>query len=460
LSGRWAALQRTSLGQKFPQTIALEGKYGLPTRVELPSPLTVIFGLNGTGKSRMLQEISESYGDCAVVSLSELIHYLQYEIGKRTDVEGLVEENSPLSDDKVRSDAVQDLVRRDYDEIKWYAVQMADSPFQAIVGEDVVPIFKVKHAGQEYDFRTMGLGELSAHLLMWILAYTKERADEAASTPLLLDEPDAFMPPPSRNVILSYLVEEAFGRSSPIVVASHSLELIRPALDSNSAVYLAEAANSITTVGPSHALSDRVAGLFGQSAPVEWLIFCEDESAYFLSGELLRAIAPRFWQSCRLLWCKNGYSDLEKIWEHLPRPSVSPEGMMNFAFFADGDKVEDVKKAISKTGKRFKDGDLFWPLLCLPGDPDALMKGAAELESEWLAGELRMTSDSLKGLLESLRGREVHNWVEGVLGGASVDRQGTLRALATAFVKMARPEALDEFRNALTAAAIIDVDDE
>ena len=297
LSGRWSALRNTPLGKTFPQTIALEGKLGLPTQIDLPSPLTLIFGLNGAGKSRILHEISDSCQGCVVVSLSDLIYYLQNEVGKRSDIEDLIEENSPLSEDKVRASEVGDLVRRDYEDVKWYVVPIVDGPFQAIVGEDVVPIFTVKHAGQEYDFRSMGLGELSAHLLMWILAYTKGND----ATPLLLDEPEAFMPPPSRDVVLSYLVEETFSRRSSIVVTSHSLELISPALDSGSAVYLAESANTITAVGHSEKLADRVAGLFGRSVPADWLILCEDEAAFILGDELLRVVAPRLWQGCRFL---------------------------------------------------------------------------------------------------------------------------------------------------------------
>jgi predicted ATPase len=361
LAERWARLRKSDLGQEFPLSIELQGNLGLPTQIELPSPLTLIFGLNGSGKTRILHEIAATYDGCVVVSLSDLIHYLLYDVGKRSDVLDLIEETSPLEGDKVRPQEVRDLVRRDYDELHWYVVPMSDSPFQSIVGEDIAPLFTVVHSGQAYDFRSMGLGELSAHLLMWMLAYTKE----APSTPLLLDEPEAFMPGPSREVVLSYLLEETIGRACPIIVASHSAELIQPALDSGSAVYLAEANNIVTALGPSNEFSERVAGLFGRTTPADWLILCEDEAAYILGDEIIRTVAPRLWQGTHFLWC-NGYGDLEIVWKHLPRPDPKPEGVISFAFLADGDKSDAVAAAITKRAASNTPGS-WWPIICLPG---------------------------------------------------------------------------------------------
>ena len=343
------------------------------------------------------------------------------------------------------------MVRREYEEVRWYAVPIADSPFQPIVGEEVVPIFTVRHAGQEYDFRNMGLGELSAHLLLWILAYT----EQGSAGPLLLDEPEAFMPAPSREVVLSYLLEEAFKRSAPIVVASHSLELIQPALDSGSAVYLSETANRVTAIGPSEALSELVAGLFGRSAPADWLVLCEDESAYILADQLMKAASPRLWQACRFLWCK-GYGDLETIWNHLPRPVRFPEGVMSFAFIADGDKAAAVARAKEVRSKRRATDDSPWPLFCLPGDPDALMKMAAEPDAEVLAGQFRITVPALRGTLARLRGREAHNWIEDILSIPGVDRQAGLKALAQSYVKLAGTNGgLDQFRAELLDAGML-----
>lgn len=450
---RWKDLKKSTLGKKYPLTISLRGNNGIPSQVELPSPLTLIFGLNGAGKSRLLSELSEAYDDCAVVSLSELINYLLHDFGKRDDIADLVEENSPLLPAKVPSSAVSDLVRRDYQEINWYAIPIMDSPFSGIVGEDVVPVFTARHAGHEYDFRSMGMGELSAHLLMWILAYSKE-----VSSPLLLDEPEAFMPSPSRAVVLSHLVEETIRRAQPMVIASHSLELIQPALDSGSAIYLSESGNTVSAISASEDLAERVAGIFGRSVPAEWLILCEDESAFILGSEFLRMVAPRLWQESRFLWCK-GYGDLEKIWSHLPRPSRMPEGVLQFAFLADGDQKDQVTRTFEKQQLAGKSKDQLWPFFCLPDDPDVLMKAAAMSHLEQIAGDVSITEPKLRGLLDRLRGREAHNWIEDFLSEITIERQVGLRALAASALDSASKDGtLQEFKVILTDHGLLSDD--
>lgn len=449
----WQRLRSSKIGSEFPNRIRLEDIPNFPEELELPSPLTLIFGLNGAGKSRMLASISSSYKGSVVVSLSNLIYYLKNDFGKRSDIADLMEEADPLTGDKVRRSEVSGLVRRDYQDIQWYVVSIADSPFRDIVGEDVVPIFTVRHGGQDYDFRDMGLGELSAHLLLWILAYTGENS----SFPLLLDEPEAFMPAPSRVAVLEYLLEETKKRKHPVIVASHSLEMIQPAIDANSAVYLSEKDNVVSMIGPSPELADRVAGLFGKAAPADRLFLCEDESAYILGDEIIRVTVPRIWQGARFLWCK-GYGDLKQIWEHLPRPSRIPDGVMKFVFLADGDKFAEVEEAIQKRkgnqkGKENEKSGRAWPFICLPGDPDALMKQAGEEHAEWLSSEFRYPLPQFQGLLERLRGSEAHNWVEAIIEETRIDRQSGLRYLARAYLRTATSDgSLSEFEQALRKA--------
>ncbi|MEU7880646.1 hypothetical protein [Microbispora bryophytorum] len=452
----WTKLNKSELATSFPLSIEIHPEQGIPEEITLPSPLTLIFGLNGAGKSRLLRGVSGSTLGGKVVSLHELINYLVNEFGARDDILELLEENGPLSPEKVMHSAVQDLVRRDYEEVIWYAIPIVDSPFSSIVGDEVVPAFVVQHAGSRYDFRTMGLGELSAHLLLWILSYTRESDDGL----LLLDEPEAFMPPPSRHVVLSHLLEATLKRKKPLVVASHSLELIQPALDSGSALLLAESRNIASLVGPSEELADRVAGLFGQVTPVEWLIICEDESAFIFGRELLRRADARLWQSTRFLWCK-GFGDLLTIWKHLPRPSRLPEGLIQFMFLADGDKAPEVERAIAATQKASHPApSQKWPFICLPDDPDVMMKQAAEENIALLSERLNMTEARLRGRFEALRGREAHNWVEDVLKEAAsvgVERQNCLNALALSAVASAEANGtIAQFRSALHACLMED----
>ncbi|MEU1463761.1 hypothetical protein ABZ467_24260 [Streptomyces sp. NPDC005727] len=373
----------------------------------------------------------------------ELVNYLLHDFGKRDDIQDLLDELDPLAPEKVKATEVQDLVRRDYDSIQWYAVPIVGSPFASLVGEEVVPVFVVRYGGLDYDFRRMGLGELSAHLLMWILSYSKGSGNQA----ILLDEPEAFLPAPSRTVLLAHLLETCINGGTPLVIASHSLELIQPALDADAAIMLTSRSAVSELTGPSEELRDKVAGLYGQSIQVEWIIFLEDEAACLFLQEILRAVEPRLWQSCRLLWC-SGYGDLESIWSRLPKPSVDVEGIPSFAFIADGDKQDDVTKAIAKMNRDDRPHNR-WPFLCLPGDPDVLMKEDAIKQVNYLSTQLGKTKGLLEGFFESIQGREAHNWVEEFITFSGRSRQEALKLLSATVVRSRSKASLRRFLSPL-----------
>ncbi|MGW6643774.1 hypothetical protein [Streptomyces iakyrus] len=417
--------------------------FGSRDQVELPKPLTVIFGLNGSGKTRLLNSLSKSMSDAPVVAMYELVNYLLHDFGKRDDISDLLDELDPLAPEKVKLDEVQDLVRRDYEEVRWYVAPIVGSPFSALVGEEVVPVFVVRYGGREYDFRSMGLGELSAHLLMWILSYSKGSDSQA----FLLDEPEAFLPAPSRVDFLAHLLETCINGGKPLVVASHSLEVIQPALDADAAIMLSPKSSEVEFIGPSDTLKDRVAGLYGQTREVEWVVLLEDEAAYVLIQEIARNVDPKLWQACRFLWC-SGYGDLEAIWAHLPRPEQKVDGVPSFAFIADGDKVEDVKRAIAKNDKKTRQKNR-WPLFCLPGDPDALMKACAKGQIPYIAEQVAQSSEAVIGFLESIEGREAHNWLDAFVAFARRPRQEAMGILSRAYVRNTDMSELRKFLSSL-----------
>ncbi len=430
---RWADLKAKPVGETYPLTLRIGDTLGLPETVTLPSPLTVVSGLNGAGKTRLLRELAIASSG-RVVALHQLLSYLQRDLALRDDIGELLEESGAKVLDGFLLQSVTDLVRRDYEEVRWYSVDIVDSPFRDIVGDDVVPAFVVRHQGATYDFRTMGLGELSAHVLMWLLSYSRENDAPL----LLLDEPEAFLPPPSRDVVLSYLLESSL-KGRRVVVASHSLELIQPAVAAGAALILSRSAGKIDIRNASEAdVQERVAGLFGQTQAPQVLLLCEDESAYVFSDELLRQMAPRIWSVSRFLWL-TGFGNLRAVWNNMPRPARLPEGVLPFAFIADGDKAAEVAALVAEhaaTMQAVPATRARWPIVALPADPDVLMKEAAERDIPGLARALRLAPAYLAGLLEQRQGREAHNWVLDLIEASEVDRQVALRALSACAVDM------------------------
>jgi ABC-type cobalamin/Fe3+-siderophores transport system ATPase subunit len=382
----------------------------------------VIFGLNGSGKSRVLRAIAAAETHSRVVDVGDLIARLRHAWRSRDDIAALVEETQPLSIPEDYSAAIRDLVRREYSSVDWFAIDIEGSPVAEIVGEEVLPYFRVGYSGSTYGAIDMGSGELATHLLLWLLLYMRDSPPQT----LLLDEPDAFMPAPVRIHLLDHLLEMAVGSQAQMVVASHSLEVIDPSLDAQAGLMLAETGNVVTCLSDGTQLRGMVAGIYGKAAQVGSLVICEDESAAALSQALIGACDPNLWRNATFLWCA-GAGDVFKLWEHLPRPERPPEGLTTFLFLVDGDQQAQVERLIAsgETAAR-------WPLGLLPGDPDALFAEASEGSLEYLAPRLRRPVDELRGFLVSLRGRDPHNWVREVVAWSGVDRLATLRALAEA----------------------------
>ena len=89
-------------------------------------------------------------------------------------------------------------------------------------GQILVPYFRVKHEGIEYSSLDMGLGEFSIRLLFRIFAQYR------ASPHLfvLLDEPDAYLPPITAGRLLARLLNVAKEEEWTLVIATHSEAMI------------------------------------------------------------------------------------------------------------------------------------------------------------------------------------------------------------------------------------------
>ena len=101
--------------------------------------------------------------------------------------------------------------RRTYSSVVLYEVELAD---------ETVPFFEVQSFNQAYDSRTMGSGELASFLIWWNLA--RMQADSI----MLLEEPESFLSPISRMAFVDTVLKHAFERPVCVVMTSHSGEII------------------------------------------------------------------------------------------------------------------------------------------------------------------------------------------------------------------------------------------
>lgn len=249
----------------------------------------VIGGRNGSGKSRFLREVASNLGDKSrLINLHYLCEQALTVLRSREDFDEMKEEYEVIGPDKDRREDIQHVIGRDYCQVNWYAFELdladegSSQQFKWGGEQPLLPYFEVSYRKYTYSSRDMGLGEFSVHLLFWILEQYREEDDLT----LLLDEPDAFLPPVGSSALLLRLLKICQKRKWRLIVSTHSSEMISAAVDNGVFVLLEsgpEGGTSATTCQEDEGVADRLL----PPPPVRYVFFVEDESALKLMEVLL-----------------------------------------------------------------------------------------------------------------------------------------------------------------------------
>ena len=365
-------------------------------------------GRNGAGKSQLLEAAKNVLGDRGVlIQLHQLCEQTRDALRSRGDVAGLVEDDGEMLVGAEILGHVGRIVGRDYDEIQWFALDLGptDEDTKAVLslgndGDDqgLVPHFRVRFNNVEYWTPDMGLGELSIHILFWVLE--QYRHEEGLT--LLLDEPDAYLPPIGSARLLARLQGLCRSRAWNLVITTHSEEMIRAALENDGLVVLRRGVDSSIEAARSWEVGGAVADDLLSRPPVDLVLFCEDESAAALCRALLRASAADRGLGISVVW-KGGTGDLNRLAKHLPRY----QGMLvKFGIVYDGDQRGNEGRGDVSAG---------WQTVFLPTaqDPDELFKSLASARSR-IAERLQVLETVVAGWLDSLGGSDKHDWVNGL----------------------------------------------
>lgn len=410
--------------------------------VNLAAACTVISGRNGTGKSRLLRNIQAELGRSAVrLDMHYLCEQALSILRSRTDTDEMVEEFDPLGPDDDRLDDVKRVIGREYDSVEWYALEIEPQDEEVAArfrwsreGSDdpLVPHFRVRYRDLAYSSNEMGLGEFSVHFLFWILDQYRDQSDLT----LLLDEPDAYLPPIGVESLLARLLNICLSRRWRLIISTHSAEMITRAVEEKALTLLRVDHQGRTSALHSASTPNLAVDLLPQPA-VDRVLFCEDESAWYLTRALLDVHNARLSKATSVVW-GNGHGYLRRLHEALPRP---PRSEIKFAYVFDGDQRGTQVAQASR-----------WPAVFLPTgeDPDALFREVARDPSK-LADRLGIGLTALQLTLDSIEAADKHDWVT-FLG----DRHGrpvVLRALAMLWAEQ-NPAAGKAFAGELDAGWI------
>lgn len=395
----WTRLKASCAGQParpFP--------VGDGSTLDLAAPCIVVGGRNGAGKSRLLRQLSASLdGAGLLLDLHHLCEQALMVLRSREDFNDMVEEYEDLGPTAERLDDLRRVVGRDYDLVEWFALEVEPSDqsvaerFRWSGDQPLVPYFRVEYRGLHYTSRDMGLGEFSVHFLFWILEHYREAADLT----LLLDEPDAFLPPVGVSALLTRVLQLCLKRGWRVVLTTHSEEMIVRALEAD-AFTLLRIDERGATVALNAADDPSVGSMLLARPPIEHIIFCEDESAWYLTRALLDSVDRQLLRATSVIWGRgSGY--LAKLHEHLPR---QPRPDIRFAFAFDGDQRGNVEVLEGR-----------WPAVFLPTneDPDTLFKRLAA-DPEGIGARLGRPTDEVARCLDMIEGADPHDWVNDLAG--------------------------------------------
>jgi energy-coupling factor transporter ATP-binding protein EcfA2 len=391
--------------------------------LDLSRGCTVVAGRNGAGKSRLLASAKAELADKGVlIQLHEICERVRAIHASRNDIPGMEEETGPLTLNADVVGHVYRIVGREYEDIQWFALDLepgdeSGSTFFWNGDQSFVPHFRAKYRGIEYTTLDMGLGELSVHVLFWVL----EQYRDVEGVTLLLDEPDAYLPPIGSERMLARVQDVCMRRGWDLVVSTHSEEMIRTACANEGLLLLRLGDHSVVESVRSWLDGPEIATELLSEPPVDLILFCEDESAAALTRSLLRAGAADRGRSTAVVW-KNGAGYLAALSQHLPR---YPQMKVKFGLVFDGDQRGRDGKGHLSAG---------WHLIFLPTseDPDELFKSLCA-DPGRLATRLQTDEAKVVAWLDALEGSDSHDWVNG-LGDRYGTRTAVLNALADLWV--------------------------
>lgn len=426
----WASLKKS-----YSNTPANQFAIG-GSSVDLAAACTVVSGRNGTGKSRLLRDLHAALGDSALLlDMHHLCEQALIILRSRTDLGEMAEEFEVQGPDEDRLDDIQRIVGRRYSSVEWYALEI--EPDDAAVAakfrwsgdESLIPYFRAKYGNLDYTSKDMGLGEFSVHFLFWIL----EQYREAKDLTLLLDEPDAYLPPVGVERLLARILDICLRRRWRVIISTHSGEMITRAVEEQALTVLRIDEEGNTVALQSTSTADVAAELLPRPT-IDRVLFCEDESAWYLTRALLDAHDLRLSRATSVVW-GNGHGYLRELHKFLPRP---PQSELKFAYVFDGDQRGTVDQL-----------DRRWPAVFLPSktDPDTLFQDAASDPTK-LAGRLGANPTSLQLTLDSIEADDAHDWVNSL--GERYGRPNALRIVATLWVEQ-NPESTAIFAADLEA---------
>ena len=414
----------------FLEAFGCSGVPGLDTIAIVPaSPLTVVCGANGVGKSRIIEALcaaldapqlsptqitrlagADTYarvsdGDGTrtfnvslvdeahlQTNLSEPVvalfdaatdtHRVREFFRSQPNLHDLTEAVGKRSLDDIERKRVEYIVGRNYEAIEVSEITDVDV---TLSGVDAVPFFTVTSSGVQYDANHMGLGEFGLHLLAWYVTRLP------AKSVLMLEEPESFTAPASQSRVIDLLVEQIDERKLTVVLTTHSPEIVEKCPRSCVVLAVRQGASTFVEQRPT---DSQLANAVGLRRPLVAVVLVEDRVAADTLRVLLNRFTPGLTNS--LLIQAAGGRDISTMLFH----TVEHVSVPKYLGIYDGDQRRRRGEQAAVT--------------FLPTDeaPEVFLRRAADQNVSALARLVGVPENDMRMILGNLEGVDHHDWLE------------------------------------------------
>lgn len=362
-----------------PGLVELDG----PTGLKLSSGrITIDYRLNAehqtkTASFTLGDVVTDGEFKVEVVHLdaASAVQEHQKEFCAFTDLDDIINGVGPRILDIAALLEVNYVTRRDYREVRIYEVEATSG---------VVPFFEVSYGNDRYDSRTMGAGELAALFLWWSV----DRPEN--NTIFLMEEPETYLSPACQEAICYYIIASAFEKKHCFIVTSHSAKVIA-AIPETGHSFLFRSGGAIKVIEGTP--PPAILGTIGVSIAVDTVLLVEDEAAAILLRQILEKYNSGLSRRSEIKIC-DGHGGISGILKKVGGQLIN---VGVFGVF-DGDAKGEVEDKIRQHS------------VFLPGEMPVEVAFRRMVEADNEALRAATGSDHIPAILFGIQGADHHDW--------------------------------------------------
>ncbi|PYY27074.1 ATP-dependent nuclease [Paenibacillus illinoisensis] len=294
-----------------------------------------------------------------------------------SNMEELLDGYEPIISTEAEMKQISYIVGKEYTSCRTYEIED--------IGEyGVIPYFQVSTLNGIYGTETMGLGELSAHQIIWQLKRCSKNSI------ILIEEPESFLAPKSQEALLNVIAKYVEEKGGWVILSTHSPNILER-IPIDHIRLLTRVGDRVQVMTPNS--RDAHLTSFGVAPQKSSVLLVEDKFAREFIKILLSYYDPFLIQKIDILEAGDE-SKLKSIIRVFPKSS-----WLKIIGVFDGD-MRSFKEVCK------------WPYTFLPANvaPEQILKEEALQNINLLSSLLGKSEDLVSIILSSLEGLDHHDW--------------------------------------------------